>query len=149
MLGSKDMPAVQNKKTNRGGMTLVEVMVSLAILGVGLTAAYFAVNSAMQTRKFAHDYYVATLIANNQIEFARNMPFSQLVTLRDDSNTRVDDYGDVDPSGRFRRTTTIGLRWGGDSNLTQVSVSVAVPHARIANTSGSTSTVTTLLRKMN
>lgn len=129
-------------------MTLVEVVAALALLGIGLAGSYYAIGAAMQARRFAHERYTATLIANNQVERAKNLPFVQLVLLSSDNNTRVDELGQVSLSGRFHRTTSVTTPWDGNTNIAYVSVSVLVPHPRLQGGSG-TSTVATLLRRMD
>lgn len=129
-------------------MTLVEVVVALALLGIGLAGAYYAITAAMQARRFAHDHYTAALIANNQIERAKNLPFVQLILLNE-NGVRVDEIGQSSAEGRFYRTTAITTPWNGNSNVAQVQVSVRVPHPRSQASGSGTSTVATLLRRMD
>jgi prepilin-type N-terminal cleavage/methylation domain-containing protein len=128
----------------KAGHTLVEVLVASAILSIGMVGGYYAVTASMQARKFAHEYYVGTMIANNRIEQARELPFSQL-TLLVENNTSVDAVGFASGDLRYRRTTRVTPTWGGNSNLTEVSVSVGVPMPR--QSGFSTSTVATLLSR--
>jgi len=132
--------------SSKAGLTLVEVVVAISLLAIGLAGSYYGVNMAMQARKFSHDSYVGTLIANNRIEFAKNQPYSQLVNLGE-SNKKVDEYGNDDSDGRYSRTTTISTLWGGNSNATAITVSVKIPHPRLSDGSGGTATVSTILRR--
>jgi prepilin-type N-terminal cleavage/methylation domain-containing protein len=136
------------KSSGKAGMTLVEVMVALALLGIGLAGGYYAISAAMQARRFAHDHYIAALIANNQVERAKNLPFVQLILLSE-NNFRVDDLGQASQDGRYYRSTTITTPWNANTNLAQVSVSVRVPHPRLQASDGGTTTVATLLRRMD
>lgn len=128
----------------RAGFTLVEVVVALALLAIGMAGGYYAVTGAMQARKFAHDVYVGTLLANNWIEHAKTLPFAQLTDLRE-TGVAIDEDGNVDPDGRYRRTTEVTTTWDGDPNLAGVTVRVLVPLVR--STGVSTQTVSSLLRR--
>ena len=121
----------------------------MALLGVALAGAYGVVSMAMQARKFAHGYYQATLIANNQLEHAKNLPFTELYLLEEDNQTRVNDLGETDSDGLYVRSTQVEQDWDGNTNLAAVIVSVAVPHPRHPGTVAGTSTVSTLLRRMD
>jgi len=133
-------------KTGRSGFTLVEVLVAMTLLGIGLAGAYYAISAAMQMRKFSHDQYIGTLIANNRIEFAKNQPFTQLVNLGE-TGKRVNEYGVDDDDGRFMRSTAISNFWAGSSNLASITVNVVIPHPLLAGGIGGTATVASVLRR--
>lgn len=127
-------------------MTLVEVLVALSLLVIGLAGGYTAVSASMKNRQFAQNYYVGTLLANNQIERAKNLPFAQLTLLRE-SNVAVDNEGSVDSGGRYRRSTKIITSHAGNPKLCMVEVSVAVPLP--LQNKFMTSTVSTVIADLN
>jgi hypothetical protein len=59
--------------------------------------------------QMARDHYVATSIAQSRIERARMTPFSDLNLFIETTNnpSYLNDVGDVDPNGRFKRVTTV------------------------------------------
>ncbi len=123
-------------------MTLVEVVVAMALLAIGLAGGYTAISAAMQIRKHAHDYYVGTLIANNQIERAKNLPLSQVVSLVE-TETPVDELGTGSGNARFRRTTILETNWNSMAQVAKIDVMVGVPLPR--QSGYSTTTVSTLI----
>ncbi len=131
-----------SRARDRAGMTLVEVVVAMGLLGIGLAGGYYAVTGAMQARKHAHDYYVGTLIANNQIERAKNLPLSQVSSLAED-HTAVDELGTAAGTLRFRRTTALTTNWNNHASITKIDVMVGVPLPR--QSGFATTSVSTLL----
>lgn len=123
-------------------MTLVEVVVAMGLLGIGLAGGYSLVSAAMQARKFAHEFYAGTLIANNQIERAKNLPLSQVASLVE-TEKPVDELGTAAGNLRFRRTTVLQTNWNNRANVSGIDVMVGVPLPR--QQGFSTTTVSTLL----
>jgi len=140
---------IQMKRFNTNsacsGMTLVEVVVAMTLLAIGLAGGYSAISMSMQMRKYAHDNYVGTLIANNQIERAKNLPLSQVGSLVE-SETQVDELGTGAGTLRFRRTTVLETNWNSIASVAKIDVMVGVPLPRQAGFS--TTTVSTLLREI-
>lgn len=124
------------------GMTLVEVLVALSLLVIGIAGGYTAISASMKNRQFAHNYYLGTLLANNQIERAKNLPFAQLTLLRE-SNVAINEEGSTDSQGRFRRTTSVTTSWGSNPNESKIDVSVSIPLP--LREGFTTSTVSTIL----
>ncbi len=108
------------------GFTLVEVVVALAILGIAMLGAYSVVTMSTQTRENAHNHYVATVIANNRIERAKNLTFDGISALAED-RIAVNELGAPDAEGAYRRTTRIDTSWDGDPMVTRIAVEVEVP----------------------
>lgn len=117
----------------RAAFTFVEVVVAMALLGLALAGIYSVITMSMQTRQHAHDYYVATIIAGNQIERAKTFLFDELHDLEEHERV-VDERGIPTPSGRFLRTTEVE-NVAGNEWLRKVSVEVGVPH-RLRGTPG-------------
>ena len=129
------------------GYSLLEVVVALAILGISLAGIYKVMTVSMQTRQVALNHYVATVMANNQIERAKNLAFGNLSLLAEDE-LRVDELGTTDADGRYLRTTTIEPVWGGESNLTRITVTILPPAPNRRSTAGNDPvSVSTLIKK--
>ncbi len=132
--------------SRRAGFTLVEVVVAVFLLGIGLAGGYRVITHAMQTRAHAHDYYLATVIANNRIERAKNLAFSEISGQLTERRIRVNELGVPDPQGRFFRSTLVVQNWGFDSKVTGIIVRVEVPHrTRGTRAGGGLVTLSTLL----
>ena len=112
----------------RDGFTFVEVVVAMALIALALGGSYRLLHITMQSRQVAHEYYVATLMANNRIEHAKSVTFANLTLLRED-RAPVDELGISDVNGRYLRTTEIETNWIGQPRLTRITVTVHPPIA--------------------
>lgn len=142
-------PHIRQKRLppGSGGYSLLEVVVALAILGISLAGIYKVMTVSMQTRQVALNHYVATVMANNQIERAKNLAFGNLSLLAEDE-LRVDELGTTDATGRYLRTTTIEPVWGGESNLTRITVTILPPSPNRRSSEGNDPvSVSTLIKK--
>ena len=134
-------------RPSSGGYSLLEVVVALAILGISLAGIYKVMTVSMQTRQVALNHYVATVMANNQIERAKNLAFGNLSLLAEDE-LRVDELGTTDANGRYLRSTTIEPVWGGESNLTRITVTILPPAPNQRSAAGNDPvSVSTLIKK--
>jgi hypothetical protein len=59
----------------------------MGLLALALAGIYTVIVMSMQTRQHAHDYYVATVIARNRIEHAKNFLFAELPELAEASRS--------------------------------------------------------------
>ena len=114
------------RPARRLGYTFVEVLVALAILGISIGGAYRLLISAMRTRTLMQDQYIATVLANNRVESAKNAPFESLITFRE-LNSAVDEMGLLDAGGDYTRSTTVQTSWSGNPRVTRVEVMVQAP----------------------
>lgn len=97
------------KRRKRSGASIVEVLVALVMLGVFIAGAGNVIVMIRKLSDQAQAHYVAINIAKNQIEQVRNLrrsDFDQILALQE-SGTRVDETGQSNPNGRFRRITRI------------------------------------------
>lgn len=106
----------------RSGVTLVETIVAVTILGFCITGFALLVAMSKEISDQARNHYVAANLAKNRVESARILKFSQLIYLKE-SQVIVNDSGLADPSGDFRRTTTVTPK---STNLAEIVVFVAV-----------------------
>lgn len=118
------MPGRRKRKPNsRSGFTLAEVIIASMLFFVisgGFITAYL---SAMRTHMVANDFYRATCIARNRIQRAWTLDFDSLPLLGE-METPVDELGNIDTAGSFRRTTSVSNTV---PNCTRVTVQVRYP----------------------
>lgn len=114
-------------------MTITEVVVAtFLILGV-LTSSYLLINKSSELSRSARRHYIAISLAKNRLERARNFHYDDL-KLMAETDLTVDDNGNPDPKGWFRRTTSVDTNYaaahGMSSALTEVIVTVKIrnPH---------------------
>ncbi|HNX36109.1 MAG TPA: type II secretion system protein [Kiritimatiellia bacterium] len=94
-------------KTRQQGMTVAELMVSMALLLIIMMAALPLVDQMIARFQMARDHYVATTICQGRIERARASPYLDLGLLAE-KGLLVDDFGNPSsPGGRFRRSTVV------------------------------------------
>ena len=68
--------------------------------------------------------------------------------LAAEDELRVDELGTTDANGRYLRTTTIEPVWGGESNLTRITVTVLPPAPNRRSSAGNDPvSVSTLIKK--
>ena len=77
--------------SSRGGFTLIEVLVALAIVAIGMTALMSALTSSANTTVFMRDKTLAEWVALNQIEAVR---------LALQRPTKGETDGDAEMAGR-------------------------------------------------
>lgn len=108
---------MSRRARTRVGFTLVEVMVALAVSGVGLAGvAALSMSSAYGT-SYARHATEATILAEDQLERLLGRPGAQLASGAD----QVDAQGVATTTGGFTRTWTV--TWNGD--LAHLAVTVA------------------------
>lgn len=93
-------------KTAQRGMTVLEMTVALALLAIIMTAAMPMVDAMISRFQMARDHYVASTLCQGKIERARGVPYFDLALMAEDG-ALMDDFGNITPGGRFRRTTVV------------------------------------------
>ncbi len=106
--------AARQRGRRAGGFTLLEIMITLTVVGIGLMAMMLMQVQAMQDGSRGRHQTGAAMIARDQIERIQNMPFS-------DSGLDV-----MDP---LTWTTPPWLDNGSDASLDPGEVPVAVSQA--------------------
>jgi type II secretory pathway pseudopilin PulG len=109
------------RKTARG-MTLVETVVGLLILGVCIAGMCLLMVSVKESGDLARDHYVAINLAKNRVERAKTFEFDMLPSFAEDG-TVVDQNGAPAGGARYRRSTTVTAV---SSNLVEFVVTVAI-----------------------
>lgn len=109
---------------NNKGVTLIEVMGSVVVFMIGISAllgVYFASTKMAQRADHA---YAAFNIAKSHIEDLKSYSFGDLVDANETKSV-VDENGVADTSnGLYVRTTTATASYSSDANLTQITVNV-------------------------
>lgn len=107
------------------GFTLVEVMIASAILMMFIAGFVGAFIVGMRTLHTANNHYRAMSIARNRVQRARSFDFESLTLLNED-NVRIDQFGNTDPGGRYRRSTMVNTNWPTPNTL-RVRVGIRYP----------------------
>ena len=111
MIGNK---APEPEKTfglqNQRGITMIDVMISLAILAIGLLAIAKMQLATVRNTTNGNVMTQATLIAHSQLERIKNV--DDISDLDDLSNpllqdTRFDEQGNPDANGLYQLSTTV------------------------------------------
>ncbi len=110
----------------RRGVTYVEILVALLVLAVVMVGGYRIIVAMARLRQSVHNHYSAVVIANNRIERAKNMSFSDLNLLAEDK-VPITAAGVPDANGPFTRTTVVEPNYGGNPRITRIEVTVEVP----------------------
>ena len=93
-------------RNTQQGMTVLEMTVAMGLLAVVMTAAIPMVDAMVSRFQMARDHYVAATLCQGRIERARGVLYADLALMAEDG-VLLDDFGNVSPSGRFRRTTEV------------------------------------------
>jgi prepilin-type N-terminal cleavage/methylation domain-containing protein len=112
---------------NKRGVTLVEILISAAILSLVMVGIILTLAQTVDISKRINFEYTALNLAKSRIEQARRLigtnGFDSLVDL-DETDTVLDEEGVGDENGDFRRSTSVTASYGGDPNITMIDVSV-------------------------
>jgi len=90
----------------RRGISIVEMVVAVAIVVVFLAVAYPVITRSHFLVRRGRDHYLAVAIGLASIEMARKQDYPLLPRLAE-SQRLVNDQGNYDGAGRFRRTITV------------------------------------------
>ena len=101
------------KKRNKEGFSLVEVLVGIAIVGIALLGLAQLFTYSVMTNSRAERMSSATFLAQQQVDYHRNLTADELNTL---AGGTIDEQIDVNLDGSidFRRVTEIqslGFFW--------------------------------------
>ncbi len=101
--------------TTRGksGFTLIEVMVSAVLLGIGITAALGALRHSVLATRRAEEYSLAAILAQSKLEEAKLLASQGLTNDRGDFSP---DYPDIQWEQEVIE--------GPESNLDQVTIRI-------------------------
>lgn len=67
------------KKSSQKGVTLIELLISIAVIGIAIISIYLALIYGIKVSQKAKYLSLSYQIANTEIETIRNTPFSNLI----------------------------------------------------------------------
>ena len=111
------------KRPNQTGVTLVEVMISVLVFVIGITAMLDVCTQGVLMSRKADAAYTAYNLAKNRIETLKAVAFSELASA-EETSTLLDEAGVPDLKGSFTRGTAITPSYLGNPDLTEVDVTV-------------------------
>lgn len=114
---------MHKRLSNARGSTLIEVMGTVMIFMIGISALLGVFYASGTMAKRAQYAYTAFNIAKNHTEDLRAYSFSDLAVANETLSV-VDQNGVSDPGGEYLRTTAVTTNYNLDSNLTQIDVQV-------------------------
>ena len=85
-------------RLNKGGFTLLEIMVALAIMAVGLVTIMQLFSGAMRSAKVSYDYSLAVIAAKQVMDRAL-------------SPVKLEDFDELDKAGGFERDFLSDFRY--------------------------------------
>ena len=90
-------------------MSILEMTFASAIFMMVIVSVIPLIDGMVGRFQMARDHYVATSICQSRIERARMTPFNDLRLFTEATNnpSYLNDVGEVDPNGRFKRITTV------------------------------------------
>ncbi len=118
---------------DRRGITLVEVLVSIALVAVVVVALTAAVTQSSVFSKSIDITYTAAYLAQRRVDMLKRLDFGQL-PLAEEVDIRIDVTGEINPSGKYIRTTEITTNINSNPYLTKVKVIVKMVKVNIDGT---------------
>ena len=109
---------------NGKGITLVEVLVSVALVALVVSVVIAAVAQSAVNSKRLDMIYTASELARKRMDDLKALNFRDIPDRAPETNVVIDRYGAADPNGDYRRTTEIDEDWSGNPYATKVKVSV-------------------------
>ncbi len=97
---------ISNKESKEKGFSLIEILIAIALMGFSLLGLAQLFTYSVMNNARSDKMTNATFLAQQQIDFLRNLPAEEFTTL---SAAPVDESIDVNNDGRFdfRRITEI------------------------------------------
>ncbi len=112
------------KFSDKRGMTLVEVVVSAAILGIVVISVVATIaQSSVFSRRIDH-VYTSNNLAKKRMDDLKRYLVVDLADRATETDVRIDSNGDLDVSGNYIRTTEVTENYDSNPYLIKVKVSV-------------------------
>ncbi|UCD55108.1 MAG: type II secretion system protein [Candidatus Omnitrophota bacterium] len=111
----------------KDGVTLVETLLSAAILVLVVASVLIIFVRTVDISKRIDKEYTATNLAKSRVERARTTEithgFDSLADLNE-TDVIIDADGVSDPSGEYKRSTTVTTNYNGNARLTKIDATV-------------------------
>jgi prepilin-type N-terminal cleavage/methylation domain-containing protein len=98
-------------RSERGGFSLLEVMIALSILGFGMLAASVGQLSALKTSRQSRSHTLSMYLAEQQLEAFQSMSAADVVAAMGDPSYPNDPNNPIDPDPGDDDVTTFNRRW--------------------------------------
>ncbi|MFH1847422.1 MAG: hypothetical protein ABH869_07710 [Candidatus Omnitrophota bacterium] len=108
---------------NSKGMCLIEAIVSTGLVGIVTMSMVGAVSQSTVFTKSVDVFYLGTHIAQRRVEVLKRMDFD-LLESNAETDIRVSSDGNIDPNGKYFRTTEITANYDNNTDLKKVKVTV-------------------------
>src|SRR3990167_8497230 len=112
-----------NKKQFRSGLSLIELLISITLIGVSILAIYGAIIYGINVNRKAKNLSLAYQIANQEMETIRNSAFSDL-TNRTAADFISDSAAELTKLNSGDGDLTI-QNYAADENIKEVTVEVS------------------------
>lgn len=109
--------------SNKKGMTIVEVVVSIALTALVLTSIIALITQGSVFSKSIDIVYTGTYIAQRRIDLLKRLSFDELAGAAE-TDIRIGADGNANSKGYYLRTTEVTENYDSNEYLTKVKVSV-------------------------
>lgn len=130
------------RSTHKTGFTLIEAVISTALLVLVIGGSYKLVGSSQALIYSARNHYVAINIARARLERVRNFPYDQLISLGE-NNIVVNGSGVPSSDGYFRRSTLVTTNVPSQAGLTRIDVTTEIRNAKTLTFTGENESLAT------
>lgn len=108
---------------HKSAVTLVEVCIATAILVMTVGSFLSIILMSVKSSKTSDYMYIAANMGKNRIERLKELDFQSLEEA-EETDTRLDKYGNSNLTGDFFRTTHIAGNYEGSVDLKEVTVTI-------------------------
>ncbi len=108
---------------NKKGMTLVEAVVSVALIAVVVVSLVAVLTQSSVFSRTVDTAFTASYLAQRRIDVLNRFGFDQL-PLAEETDIRIDSDGNIAAEGNYLRTTEVDTDFDDNIYLTKVKVSV-------------------------
>ncbi|MGB2598905.1 MAG: type II secretion system protein [Candidatus Omnitrophota bacterium] len=109
---------------DKKGMTLVEVVVSAAILGIVVVSVVATIAQSSVFSRRIDQVYTSNNLAKKRMDDLKRYLVGDLAGRASETDVRIDSNGDLDAAGTYIRTTEITEDYDDNPYLIKVKVSV-------------------------
>jgi prepilin-type N-terminal cleavage/methylation domain-containing protein len=124
---AREHSAVRSAASSQRGFTLAEVLIAVAVIGIGLAAISMGFGIATSGVEVGRQQTTAVLLAEQRVEQLRTLVIANFVNVAIAAGTTQEAYGAIPNGPGYRRQTTIGdIDTNGDGIIDMKRVQVVV-----------------------